>query len=127
MQLRCNADYYQGDSRNSAPLPDEIIEFSFIISWAGRHIRLKLFHRKNFDTDINYITDEEGHMFHKQIKRNKSILSELNFHRYPVFEEVRLIVREDGFLPGFRYRSFLFSRGHVHCAANEGRVMCDPI
>ena len=82
MNLRRNANYYQGNSRDSASLPDKIIEFSFIIPWAGRHLRLKLFHRKNFDADINHITDEEGHVFHEQIKRNKGVLSELNFHRH---------------------------------------------
>ena len=40
-------------------------------------------------------------MFHKHIMRNKCILSELNLYRYPILNEISLVVGPYGIKPCF--------------------------
>ena len=52
---RCNPDENQWNSRNTPPLPDDVVEFSFIIADAGAHLGLEGFHGKDFNTNVDLI------------------------------------------------------------------------
>ena len=54
-------------------------------------------------------------MFHKYIMCNKRIFTELNFHRYPIFNEISLVVRPYRIKPcSFDESLLLLSRKRIY-------------
>ena len=83
----------KGTAGTSTAIANQIVEFTLIVWYSGRHLIVESFHRHDLDADIDFVADEKCHVFDKEIKRNESILAELNLDGNAIFDEIRLIVR----------------------------------
>jgi len=64
-QLGSNSNDDKRYCRNTPALPDDIVEFSFVVSDTGTHLRLKGFHGQNLDAYVNTVTDVKGQMLYE--------------------------------------------------------------
>ena len=86
------ADEDQRNGRNAPTLAQHIHQITLVVRHAGRHFLLQRFHGENFDSHINSVGYVEVQVLYEQIVGDKCILSELDFHRNAIFDEISLIV-----------------------------------
>ncbi len=91
MRLRFDPNNNKWNRRHTSPLTHNIVELALIVGNTGTHLALQSFHWQDLHANINLVAYIKGKMFHKQIIRNKRILTKLDLHRNSFFDKIRLV------------------------------------
>ena len=90
--LGSNANQDERDCWNTSPFADEIVKLPFVISDAGGHFLLQLFHGEDFIANIDDIANEERHVLDEQVISDKRIFAELYLDGDSFLHKISLVI-----------------------------------